>query len=76
MRIPFFFLIVDPPYPPHFWVDGGAFSKVVLGFRNPDITYDGLGEMFEGDSADKCKSKLNISEILYLVVLQFYQLFS
>ena len=30
----------------------GVFSKVVLGFRTLDKTYEGLGEMFEGDFAD------------------------
>ena len=35
----------------------GVFSKCVLGFRNFDMTYEGLGEMFEGDSADMCAGK-------------------
>ena len=33
------------------------FSKVVLGFRNLDMIFEGLGEMFVGDSADTCGGK-------------------
>ena len=32
-------------------------SKVVLGFRISDMTSEGLGEMFECDSADMCAGK-------------------
>jgi hypothetical protein len=45
--------IPKPPWPP-----SGAFlgflkiSKVVLWFRNSDMTSEGLGEMLEGDYAD------------------------
>jgi hypothetical protein len=35
----------------------GLFSKVVLGFRNFGMSYEGLGEMFEGDSAYMCAEK-------------------
>ena len=36
---------------------GGYFQKLSLGFETSDMTSDGLGEMFEGDSADVCGRK-------------------
>ena len=48
----------NPPPPPpihpalyYIWADKEGISKVVLGFKT-DITSEGLGEMFEGESAD------------------------
>ena len=41
-----------PPFPLHYDWKKGVFSKVVLGFQTSDNTSDGLGEIFEGDSAD------------------------
>ena len=41
----------------HYAINGwtkGEFSKVVLGFQNFGYDIWGLGEMFEGDSADMC----------------------
>ena len=35
----------------------GVFSKVVLGSGNFRYDSEGLGEMFEGDSADMCAGK-------------------
>ena len=35
-----------------------VFSKVVLGFRNFRYDFKGVGEMFEGDSADMCAEKI------------------
>jgi hypothetical protein len=46
------------PHPLHYAIIGrtkGVFPKVVLGFRK--FGYEGLGEMFEGDSADRCAKK-------------------
>ena len=36
---------------------GGYFQKLFQGFETSGMTFDGLGEMFEGDSADKCGGK-------------------
>jgi hypothetical protein len=36
-------------------------SKVVLGFRTSDMTFEGLGEMLEGDSADIMCQKISTS---------------
>ena len=46
-------------YPPHdtFGWTGGHFQKWSQDFETPDITYEEFGEMFEGDSADKCAGK-------------------
>ena len=33
---------------------GGYFQKLSLGSETSDMTSQGLGEMFEGDSADTC----------------------
>jgi hypothetical protein len=35
----------------------GVISKVDLGFQNFGYDFWGFGEMFEGDSADKCGEK-------------------
>ena len=42
---------------PTLWPPGGDFKVFVLGFRISDMTSEGLGEMFEGDSADTCDWK-------------------
>ena len=48
------------PSPPHYaifgWTKGGTF-KIVLGFRNFRYDFQGVSEMFEGDSADMCAGK-------------------
>ena len=41
----------------YIWADKGVFSKVVVGFQTSDRTSEGLGNMFEGDSADTCARK-------------------
>ena len=49
-----------PPYLPHYAISGrkkGVFSKFVQGFETLVMTSEGLGEMFEGDSADMCSGK-------------------
>ena len=35
----------------------GVFSKVVLRFQTLDMSSEGLGEMFQGDSVDTCAKK-------------------
>ena len=59
MRIPHPQINRGPPLPPalcYIWVDKWVvFSKVLLGFRNSGYDYwVQLGEMFEGDFANKC----------------------
>ena len=36
---------------------GGYLQKSFLGSKTSDMTYKGLGDMFEGDSADKSGGK-------------------
>ena len=36
---------------------GGYFQKLSYGSETSDMTSEGLGEMFEGDSADMCGGK-------------------
>ena len=36
---------------------GGYFEKLSKGSETSDMTSEGLGEMFEGDSADMCAGK-------------------
>ena len=50
----------DPPFPPHYEQKRGVFSKVVLGFQNLDLTSEGLGEMFVGNSAKQTKHILDV----------------
>jgi hypothetical protein len=38
-------------------------SKVVLWFQTLDLTSEGLGEMFEGDSADMCGGKFPLTSM-------------
>ena len=45
-------MLGPPPFPLHYDWKKGVFSKVVLGFQTSDNTSEGLGEIFEGDSAD------------------------
>ena len=40
--------IGDPSYPPHY---------AIIGWTKGGMTSEGLGEMFEGDSADMCAGK-------------------
>ena len=39
---------------------GGIFQKLSQGSETFDITYEGLGEMFEGDFADMCAKKTRL----------------
>ena len=41
---------------------GGYFQKLSLGSETSDMTFEGLGEMFEGDSAsaDMCAGKFTL----------------
>jgi hypothetical protein len=61
MRIPYPNKNLGAPLPPalcYNWVDkGGSFQKLSYGSETSDMTYEGLGEMFEGDSADKCSGR-------------------
>jgi hypothetical protein len=53
-----------PPYHRHYAIFGWTkevFSKVVLGFRNSDLTSEGLGETFECESADMCVGKFPLT---------------
>ena len=53
----------DPPYPrTMLYLRGqrGVFSKVVLGSKTLDMTFEGLGEMFEGNFADMCAEIFSI----------------
>ena len=55
-----------PPNPLHYHILGGSrrvFSKVFIGFQTSDMTSKGLGEMFEGDSADMCAGKFTLLSI-------------
>ena len=36
---------------------GGYFEKLSIGSKTSDMTSEGLGEVFEGDSADTCGGK-------------------
>jgi hypothetical protein len=36
---------------------GGYFEKLSKGSKTSDMTSEGLGEVFEGDSADTCAAK-------------------
>ena len=47
----------DPPYPQHYAMfgrKGGYFEKSSYGSEISDMTLEGLGEVFKGDSADRC----------------------
>ena len=56
-----------PPLPPalsYIWgVKGGIFKKLSLGSETSDMTSEGLGEMFEGDSADMCAGKFPLVSV-------------
>ena len=42
---------------------GGYFEKLSYGSETLDMTSEGLGEMFKGDSADTCAEKLPLVSI-------------
>ena len=55
-------LLKIPPFPPKniiVWGEGGVgkFQKLSYGSETSDMTSEGLGEMFEGDSADMYAGK-------------------
>jgi hypothetical protein len=43
--------------PPLTFGKGGYFEKLSKGSKTSDMTPEGLGEVFEGDSADTCVGK-------------------
>ena len=40
---------------------GGYFQKLLKGSETSDMTSEGLGEMFEGDSEDMCAGNISAS---------------
>jgi hypothetical protein len=54
----------DPLYPSHYDIFGwteGYFQKLSYGSETSDMTSEGMGEMFEGDSADTCARKFPLA---------------
>ena len=45
------------------------FQKLSFGFETSDMTSEGLGEMFEGDSANTCGGKF---PFMYCVLVGFF----
>ena len=56
----------DPPNPRtiiYLVGQGGYFQKLSYGSETLDMTSEGLGEMFEGDSADTCTGKFPLTSL-------------
>ena len=60
MRIPHPQQNWGTPYPPHYAIIG--WTKVGIS-ETSDMTSEGLGDMFEGDSADICAGKFLLTSM-------------
>ena len=54
---------------------GGYFEKLSKGSKTSDMTWEGLGEVFEGDSADMCAGNFLLLTFINLILNAIYILF-
>jgi hypothetical protein len=64
IRIPTKKIIWGPPYPSQYAIFGrkwgGDFENLSKGSKTYDMTSEGMGEVFTGDSADMCAGKFSL----------------